>query len=328
MGGRRRRLHQGAVLEAGHGRGRDRRSAGSARTPPCATCRGRCGAASDADEAVRASTGRTGSAWPNAPDTSKAGKRSSARLYGKTVTKTYKTFLATYRAGGRGDSRGARQRRARLVSLLLHRSDGHGRGDPRSLRRPGHDRAGLPRREGSLGRGPAASAQHLDQRGRLSSEPLDAYAGGTLGLEPSSRGTLRSQRLALGRPRTPSFARRSSQSLTASHPAKRIISGHRRLVVAAKNPPVWPDASWRWPPDVVHQFRKCRKKPTLGELQGPRPLTNTIPPVRPVLIFSPFDSQSGHEEGRVGIALRRVQPPWNARSRPWLLLGSFPAVRP
>ena len=108
-------------------------------------------------------------------------------VYGKTVTKLYKTFLATYRpvggvirvvivAGG-----------SRLVSLLLDRSERHGRGDHRSLRRPRHDRARLPRREGSLGRGPAAGAEHLDQLGGLSSESLDAYAGGTLVLEPSPR---------------------------------------------------------------------------------------------------------------------------------------------
>ena len=65
-------------------------------------------------------------------------------------------------AGRRGDSRGDRRGGSRLVSLLLDRSERHGRGDHRSLRRPRHDRAGLPRREGSLGRGPAAGAEHLD----------------------------------------------------------------------------------------------------------------------------------------------------------------------
>ena len=108
-------------------------------------------------------------------------------VYGKTVTKLYKTFLATYRPIGGRDSRGDRRGGSRLVSLLLDRSERHGRGDYRSLRRPGDDRAGLPRREGSLGRGPAAGAEHLVQLGRLPFESLDSYAGGTLVLEPPPR---------------------------------------------------------------------------------------------------------------------------------------------
>ena len=56
-------------------------------------------------------------------------------------------------ADGRSDSRGDCRGRSRLVSVLLDRPERHGRGDHRSLRRPGDDRAGLPRREGSLGAG-------------------------------------------------------------------------------------------------------------------------------------------------------------------------------
>ena len=51
------------------------------------------------------------------------------------------------------DSRGDRPGGSRLVPLLLDRSFRHGRGDYRSLRRPGDDRTGLPRCEGSLGAG-------------------------------------------------------------------------------------------------------------------------------------------------------------------------------
>ena len=101
----------------------------------------------------------------------------------------------------RDDSRGDRRRGSRLVPVLLDRSERHGRGDHRSLRRPRHDRAGLPRREGSLGRGPAAGAEHLDQLGGLSSESLDAYLGGTLVLEPLARRTVRSEPIAVGRRR-------------------------------------------------------------------------------------------------------------------------------
>jgi hypothetical protein len=52
-------------------------SAGSARTPRCATCLDHCGRASDAGVAVPASTGRTRSVWPNARDKNAAGKRST-----------------------------------------------------------------------------------------------------------------------------------------------------------------------------------------------------------------------------------------------------------
>ena len=144
------------------------------------------------------------------------------------------------RARWRGHSGGDCQGRARLVSLLLDRSECHGRGDYRRLCRPGHHRAGFPRFEGSVGRGPATSAEHLDQRGRLSSQSVDAYAGGTLGLEPHSQGTQRSQRLPMGRSRTPPISRGSPQSLTATHTTKRIINDHCHLFVAAKNPQAGP----------------------------------------------------------------------------------------
>ena len=50
--------------------------------------------------AVRPSTARTRSAWPSAPPIAMAGRRPNALVYGKTVTKLYKTFLATYRPAG------------------------------------------------------------------------------------------------------------------------------------------------------------------------------------------------------------------------------------
>ena len=104
--------------------------------------------------------------------------------YGKTITKTYKTFLATYEPVG-GVIRVVIVKEEHDWFPFFSTDPERQRGrDYGSLRRPGHDRAGLPRREGSLGRGPATSAEHLDQRGRLSSQSVDAYAGGTLGLEP------------------------------------------------------------------------------------------------------------------------------------------------
>src|SRR3990172_10974422 len=83
--------------------------------------------------------------------------------------------------------------------------------------------APLPRRERSVGRRPTAGAQYLDERGRLSSELVDAYAGGVMGLGPISCDTLRPPRLPVGRRPATAFSRESSQSLTPDDPAKRKI---------------------------------------------------------------------------------------------------------
>jgi hypothetical protein len=159
-------------------------------------------------------------------------------VYGQTVTKLYKTFLATYRPAG-GVIR---------VVIVLEDHDwlpffstdpaGHGRGDHRSLRRPRHDRAGFPRYQGSLGHGPTASTEHLDQLGRLSSQSLDSHAGGTLVLEPPPRPTLRPQPVPMGRRRSPPVSCRSPQSLAATRPASRIIGACHRPAAATENPPV------------------------------------------------------------------------------------------
>src|SRR5208283_4892793 len=117
------------------------------------------------------------------------------------------------------------------------RSKRHGRRDHRSLCHPNDDRAGLPRREGSLGRGPAAGAEHLDELGSLSSESLDSHVGGTLVLEPSPREALRSPPVAVGRRRTPSVACRSPQSLAATDHGTRIIDACRGPATATENPP-------------------------------------------------------------------------------------------
>jgi hypothetical protein len=104
-------------------------------------------------------------------------------LYGKRATKIAKTFLATYRP-----VRG-------VIRVVLVKEE-HGwfalfcTDLAASLRRSGNHRTGLSRRERSLGRRPAASAQHLDQRGRVSTLFVDVYAGRTVGLEPQSRRSL------------------------------------------------------------------------------------------------------------------------------------------
>ena len=101
--------------------------------------------------ADHASTARTRSAWPNEPGTDAAGRPSTARVYGQTITKTYKTFLATYPPAG-GVIRVVMVKEDHgWHRLLLHRPDGQRPRDPRSVRRPRDDRARLSRRQGSLG---------------------------------------------------------------------------------------------------------------------------------------------------------------------------------
>ncbi len=146
-------------------------------------------------------------------------------------------LLGDLPAGRRTDSRGDCRGGPRLVPVFFYRSERNGRGDYRSLCRPGDDRAGLPRCEGSLWRGPAAGAEHLVQLGRLPFESLDSYAGGTLVLEPSPRRALRSQPVAVGRRRSASVPCRSPQSLAATHHGTRIIDACRRPAAATKNPP-------------------------------------------------------------------------------------------
>ncbi|MBN2293283.1 MAG: transposase, partial [Pirellulales bacterium] len=132
-------------------------------------------------------------------------------LYNQTVTKTYKTFLATYVPVGGV----IRVVLVKEVRLLLDRSQCYGEGNPRSVCRSSHHRTRLPRRKGSLGHRPATGTQHLDQCGRLSFEFVDAYASRALGLGPARQDTLRPQRLAMGRRPTTPFSRRSPQSLAA-----------------------------------------------------------------------------------------------------------------
>src|SRR5271166_2706683 len=239
VGGRRRRVYQGALLEAGHRHGHNRH------WPTPQGCR----AARPACAIAAWPTTRTGPSthlWeePDQPgQTCRAQARlANNRVYGlrRNDYQDLQDVSGHLRACWRSDSRGDRQGRTRLVSLLLDRSQRERGRDCGNFRRPGHDRAGLPRHQGSLGRGSTTSAEHLDERGRLSSHFVDAYAGGTLGLVPPSRGTLRSQRLPMGRSRTPPFSCGSPQSLTATHPTNRIINDYRRLVVAAKNHRVRP----------------------------------------------------------------------------------------
>ena len=75
-------------------------------------------------------------------------------------------------------------------------------------------------------------------RGRLSSEFVDTYVGGVMGLGSISRSVLRPPRLAVGRCRAPAFPRQSSQSLAPDDLTKRIIDDHPCVAFATKNHPV------------------------------------------------------------------------------------------
>jgi hypothetical protein len=79
--------------------------------------------------------------------------------YGKRVTKTIKTFLATWRPAGGRDPGGAGPGGRELDRLLLHRPEGNGGGSAggrRGLWRAGADEQG---RERGLGCGPATGAE-------------------------------------------------------------------------------------------------------------------------------------------------------------------------
>ena len=131
--------------------GRSWSSAGCAKTRRCATCRRKFkhGPASRSRPAAQV--------WQEQDQPGQACRPQrgwqtvECTVYGKAVTKTYKTFLATYRPVGG------------VIRVVLVKED-HGwyaffctdpnasvRGDSRSVRRPGDDRTGLSRREGSLG---------------------------------------------------------------------------------------------------------------------------------------------------------------------------------
>ena len=237
VGRRRWRLHQASLPEAGvegrRGRGRS-------------FAQGRC-VAGPAAEVEKRSTSASRPATQVRQEPNQPGQtgRTPARMANDRVPlvqrngdQDLQNVLGDLSAGRRRDSRGAGQGGSWLVRLLLDRSERERGGDPRSVRRPGDHRTGLPRREGSVGRRPAAGAEHLDQCGRLSSQLVDAYAGRIMGLGPLSPGALRPPRFTLGRRRATAFPRESSQSLTPSDPAKRIIDDYPRVAFATKNHPV------------------------------------------------------------------------------------------
>jgi hypothetical protein len=121
------------------------------------------------------------------------GRLANGRMYvvRPAGNQDHQDVLGHVSASPRPDPSRAREGASWLVRSVLDRSLGQHRGNSGGLRRPGDHRAGLSRREGSLGRGPAAGPQHLDQRSRVSIELVDAYAGRTMVLGPQSRPSLR-----------------------------------------------------------------------------------------------------------------------------------------
>lgn len=140
--------------------------------------------------------------------------------------------LATGRGG---DSSRVGEGGSWLLRHLPHRSRGECDGDPGSLRRPGDDRAGLPRRQGGLGIGTTTGPQYLDERRGLQFKLVDTYAGGDEVLGAGSRTVMRPRRLSLGRRRPPSVPRGSPQGLAPLGSATGINVHSIRLVAPAKN---------------------------------------------------------------------------------------------
>jgi hypothetical protein len=127
--------------------------------------------------------------------------------YQRRVTKTCKTFLATWKTRGRTDSRGAGERSGRLASLLLYRPGSDRRGDPGSGGGPGDPRADVQRCQRGVGGRAAAIAQPLRQRGRVQSELLAVHHAGGLGLGAVGGRAGGPQRQSVGRPAAAAFAR-------------------------------------------------------------------------------------------------------------------------
>ena len=210
--------------------------------------------------AEKAATGAAARSWPSAevwqePHQSGQASRPPRRLASCPVHRlqphghqALQDLPGKLPAGRRGDSRRDRAGRRRLASFLFDRSRGHGRRDHRSLRRPCHDRAGLPRHQGSLGSGPATSTKHLDQPGGLPSQPLDPHLGGTLVLGSFPPRIVRSKPLAVGRCPASSVPRRSTQGVAATHHGTRIIDACRPSAAATQNTPTHPT------PDGVGQL--------------------------------------------------------------------------
>ena len=179
--------------------------------------------------------------------------------YGKQVVKRYKSFLATYRPAYGTIRVVIVQEATGPQVLLLHRSQRQRHRDSGSLRRSGGDRTRLSRPQGDLGCRPAATPQSVGKHRRVSSVPLDALAGGALGVGQVESRNLRPLRFAVGRSQPTPFARRSSQSIAAQRPPTSISVAYPLPRCGWKNRRLRPAVGQA---GRVTQsfFRKCRSR--------------------------------------------------------------------
>ena len=118
---------------------------------------------------------------------------------GQVVTKTVKTFLATWHpAGGVVRVVIVKEDDGSWRAFLCTESRGARRGDRASDAGSVVDRAELPRPEGSGGDRAGAAAPGVVERGGVEPEPLGPRAGGVVGLGPSGRAVERSVGESLG----------------------------------------------------------------------------------------------------------------------------------
>ena len=223
---RRWRLREGPLPETclacrgdGHRTAAQRRGA-------CATCRGSCDAASGVVAAVRRKYGKNKISLAKRAAHRHGWETAKCTVYGKTVTKLYKTFLATYRPVGG------------VIRVVIVEEDHDWypffSTDPNAtaveIIEAFADRATIEQDFHDVKEVWGAGQQQVrniwTQPGGLSFESLDAHAGGTLVLEPPARRALRPQPVAVGRRRSPSVPCRSPQSLAATHHAN---TNYRRL---------------------------------------------------------------------------------------------------
>ena len=151
------------------------------------------------------------------------------RLYGRTVTKTFKLFQATYRPVG-----------GLIAVLLVKEADGSWRpffctkADATAhdiLERGGGPRVpgtSLPRHQRSSWQRGTTSPQPVLQHRRLQPHSLGSYVHRALGLEQETQGPVRPQRFAMGRCRPAAISCRSTQRIAASRNPRRVLDASGR----------------------------------------------------------------------------------------------------
>ena len=127
-------------------------------------------------------TASSGSPWPSVPGSTRGWQQVECVQYGERVTKTIKTFLATWRPAGGVIRVVLVQEEDGWLAFFCTEPGGDGGGDPGGDGGSRRDRADDQGRQGGVGGGSAAGAERARQRGLLQPEPVDVQRGGGVGV--------------------------------------------------------------------------------------------------------------------------------------------------